>query len=238
MRLEPLTLPLLLAALAATPSGAQIAYLTGASGGTIDTSGRVCSDDNLYIHHDGTFEFGVAWDGAGVQAPYDGCFGEAFDLGPGTVECVSVWICQHGSYLGQSTDVYVWEGGVTGAPGNVLALVTDVVFENVPYWPDVARYDVEIPVEVASGVTAGSWGNWPGHYLGYFWLTDLDGHSDYSWTHVAEGLGYPPGWQHPSLEELWGREMSMGIGVHFTSNSTPAEGATWGMVKSLFAPGR
>jgi hypothetical protein len=214
-----------------------MAHLTGASAGTISLTQRICSDDNLYVHHDGSFEGGIAWDGEGVAEPYDGAFGEAFDLGSGEVECVSLWISQDGWNMGQATDIYVWQGGVTDVPGNVLAVVTGVVFQNIPVWPDGARYDVQIPVAVTGPFTAGSWGDWPGSMLGYYWMVDQDGSSEFSWTHVADGLGFPLGWQHPSIDPLWGFEMSMGIGVHFTASSTPAVAPTWGAVKALFAPG-
>jgi len=212
--------------------------LTGAGGGSLRVVQRVCSDDNLYVHHDGTFEAGVAWEWAGVQEPYYGAFGEAFDLGVGTVECVSLWITQDGDNAGQSTDVYVWEGGVTGTPGTVVALVSGIVFENIPVWPDFGRYDVEIPAEVAGEFTVGSWGNWPWAGPGYWWGVDQDGAAGHPWTYVMDGYGYPPGWQNP--DDIWGPGYinSMGIGVHFAAEGTPAAPATWGAVKSLFASGR
>jgi hypothetical protein len=197
---------------------------------------RLCSDDNLYTNNDGTLETGMGWQFNGVQPPYDGAFGEGYDLGPGTVECVSLWISQDGWNMGQSTDVYVWEGGVTGTPGNVIAVVTGIVFQDIPIWPDGGRYDVEIPVAVAGEFTVGSWGDWPGAGGGYYWLADQDGPAGHPWTHVAQGTGFPPGWQNPS--PIFGPTQSMGIGVHFTGGSTPADAVTWGEMKRLFASGR
>jgi hypothetical protein len=175
---------LLLVAPASVCGEGSTEYLTGGGGGSIHVTQRVCTDDNLYVHHDGTFE-----------------------------------------------------GGVASAPGNVLAVVTGVVFEDIPIFPDGGRYDVEIPAAAAGAFTVGSWGNWPDAGQGYFWLVDQDGPEGYPWTHVAEGTGFPQGWQDP--EPIWGVPIhSMGIGVHFTGGGSPAVPTTWGSVKSLFAAAR
>lgn len=210
--------------------------LSGAEGGTIKVGQRVCSDDDLYFHHDGSFELGIGWEFLGVAPPYDGSFGEAYELGPGAVSCVSLWLSQGSDwYSGQRTDVYVWEGGVSGSPGIVLAMVSGIVFQDIPVWPDGARYDVEIATAVSGAFTVGSWGNWPGAGPGYAWLVDMDGPAGHPWTHVAEGTGVPPGWRHPNV--IFGPVQSMGIGAHFVA-STPAEEGTWGNVKRLFAARR
>lgn len=211
-----------------------ISHLAGASGAVRDVR-RICADDNLYVNHDGTLESAVAWEFGGVQEPYDGAFGEGYDLGPGTVECVTFWISQDGWNQGESSDIYVWDGGVTGAPGAVLALVTGMVFEGIPIWPDFGRYDVEIAAGLTGAATVGSWGNWPWAHPGYWWGVDQNGPPGHPWTHVAEGIGYPAGWQNPDI--VWGPGFitSIGIGVHFTAGGSPAESATWGAVKRLFA---
>jgi hypothetical protein len=235
MRAFLLVSVLMLAVPAAICDGGSIGYLSDGPIESVRMVRRVCSDDNLYVHHDGTFEDGVCWDASGVEPPYDGAFGEAFDLGPGMVECVSFWLTQIGGYQGQSTDVYVWEGGVAEEPGGVLEVVTGIVLEDIPIWPEAGRYDVEIPSSVPGGFTVGSWGNWPGQSGNpYFWCTDRDGPVGHPWTHVVEGQGYPSGWQNP--EVIWGFPIhSMGIGVHFTGGGSPVVPTTWGSVKSLFA---
>ncbi len=207
--------------------------LSGAGGGSIEIGQRICSDDDLYFHHDGSFELGIGWEYLGVAPPYDGAFGEAYELGPGAVNCVSLWLSEGGDwYTGQTTDVYVWEGGVAGSPGNVLAMVGGIVFQDIPVWPDGARFDVEIAIAVSGAFTAGSWGNWPGAGPGYAWLVDRDGPAGHPWTHVAEGTGVPPGWQHPNV--AFGQVQSMGIGVHFIAGGTAIEPVTWSKVKRLF----
>lgn len=234
--------PILTAAwllLAATIAQAQdpTSMLTGPGGTPVINSPRLCADDNLVVHHDGTFEHGIAWEVAGVAEPYFGAFGEGYDLGPGAVECFSVWISQNGSYAGQSTDVYVWDGGVSGPPGAVLAVVTGVVFQSIPAWPAVGRFDVEIAAAVPGAFTIGSWGNWPDALPGYWWMADSTGEPGHPWTHVVPGLGLPEGWQHPG--DMWSITIqSMAIGVHFTPDGPVPEAATsWGEVKRLYTTG-
>lgn len=232
-----LAITVLAFAIVGANADAQPIHLDGPGGGTVRASGALCPDTNLYVHHDGDFLMGIAWDHLGVLEPYGGAFGEAFDLGPGTVECVSLWLSQVGDYAHQSTDVYVWEGGVSTEPGAVLAVVTGVVFEDIGVWPDISRHDVEISVAVDGPATVGSWGDWVAGRLGYYWMVDYDG-PGHPWTHVAEGTGWPVGWQHP--ETIWGLPIqSMGIGVHFTPDDpVPVRESSWGEVKRLFAERR
>ena len=147
-------------AVVAVPSQAQPTQMEGPGGGSTLAFGVLCPDADLFVHHDGSFENGVAWTYGGVQEPYYGAFGEAFDLGAGDVECVSLWLTQDGFYSGQSTDVYVWEDGIAGEPGSVVGVVTGIVFEGIATWPDVSRHDVEISVSITGPFTVGSWGNW------------------------------------------------------------------------------
>jgi hypothetical protein len=226
-----------LAVLAAAAAQAQgpTSMLAGPGGGPVINAQRLCSDDNLYAHHDGTFEHGISWQMAGVVDPYGGAFGEGYDLGPGTVECFSVWISQDGYNAGQSTDVYVWDNGVSGLPGSVLGVVTGVVFQSIPIWPSIGRFDVEIAASVSGAFTIGSWGNWPEGLPGYWWMADGNGAPGHPWTYVVPGLGHPEGWQDPG--EMWAITItSMAIGVHFTPDDpTPAAATSWGRVKQLYA---
>jgi hypothetical protein len=58
-----------------------------------------------------------------------------------------------------------------------------------------------------------------------------DGPGGHPWTCIAPGIGYPSGWQDPSV--VWGETQSMGCSVNF-EQSTPIEPATWAVVKALF----
>ena len=226
-------LALLTLAAATSVRGQTIVELPG-PGGTAQTQpiGPACSDDNLQVHHDGTFENGIAFEYMGEIPPYDGAFGEAFDLGPGVVECVSLWLTQdQSSYVGQPTDVYVWEGGVDSEPGDVLGVVMGVVFDEMPSWPEVGRFDIPVNLPVAGDCTVGGWGSWEGERNAYYWAVDKDGAAGSPWVHVALGIGFPEGWQNPSV--IWGEVRSMGIGLHFTPD-VPVAGAptSWGRIKA------
>lgn len=183
----------LLAAPPAPRAQAVVVDPTGVQSGVILASESLCPDPTLRAHHDGSFENAIAWEYTGVVEPYDGAFAEAFTLEAGTIDCVSLWLTQTGLYSGQSTDVYVWDGGVADTPGNVLAMVGGVVLPDIPLWPGIGRFDIEVSLAVAHDATVGSWGNWPGGFVAYLWAIDQDGPGGHPWTHVAEGIGWPAG---------------------------------------------
>lgn len=192
---------------------------------------------------DGTFENGYHWAYLAVQEPFYGAFGEGYDLGPGTVECAILMLTTvPGMYLGQSIDVYVWDGGVSAAPGEVLALTPGLVMGNIPFWPEVGRNEAEMGAEVEGAFTIGFWPNWPGQEGGFYCAADLNGVKHHPWTCIVPGLGLPSGWQDPSV--VWDETASMGLGVKFSprsasvdeaaSDPAPRPGPTWGAVKALF----
>jgi hypothetical protein len=187
----------------------------------------------LVATHDGTFENGYAWEGSlGVVPPYYGAFGEGYDMGEGLVFCGAYWVSTAPFYwYGQTADCYIWEGGVNTPPGAVLGVVTGVVFDNVPLWPGIGQNDVELNIWVHGPFTVGYWGNWPGTMCGFFCAADTDGAQGHPWTCIGPGVGYPSGWQDPSI--VWGPTRSMGCGAYF-EQGTPVESATWGAVKTLF----
>jgi hypothetical protein len=198
----------------------------------IGSGADACANGVLNVNHDGSFENGYAWQYAGSVAPYYGAFGEGYDLGTGTVFCGAYWpSTMPGYFYGQSADCYVWDGGVGGAPGAVLGVTTGVVFPNVPNWPAAAQNDVDLNVAVTGPFTVGFWGNWPGALCGYFCCADLNGFGGYPWTNIAPGIGYPTGWNDPSI--VWGTTQSMAIGAWF-GGCTPVEAQTWGSIKALF----
>jgi hypothetical protein len=201
----------------------------------VNTGGNdACFAGVLYANHDGSFENGYAWQYGGCVAPYYGAFGESFDLDYGNVCCVALWVSTlPGYFFGQSCDAYVWDGGIGGAPGAVLGMVPGNVLSSVPNWPTCAENDITMAVGVAGPFTVGFWGNWPGALCGYFCAADLNGFGGYPWTNIAPGIGYPTGWNDPSI--VWGATQSMGIGVYWGDCYTsPVESRTWGSIKALF----
>jgi hypothetical protein len=89
-------------------------------------------------------------------------------------------------------------------------------------------------IAVTGPFTVGFWGNWPGVLCGYFCAADLNGFGGYPWTNVAPGIGYPTGWNDPSI--IWGTTQSMGCGAYFGTECgpIPADSQTWGSIKALF----
>ena len=189
----------------------------------------------LMYNHDYSFENGYAWQYGGVEPPYYGAFGEGFAMGMDVnVQCVSLWISHLGQYMGGPCDVYVWEGGVAGLPGNVLGVLTGVDPGAPAIWPAVSQHDVDLPdVFVVGGeLTVGYWGDWVGGGTQWYCAADLDGFGGAPWTNLAPGSGYGTGWTDPSV--IWGPTMSMGLGFYYGGEPTPAESATWGSIKALF----
>jgi hypothetical protein len=128
-------------------------------------------------------------------------------------------------------DCYVWDGGVDSTPGAVLAVFTGVSFSAIPPWPTVRQYDVAMDVSVTGPFTIGVWPEWLEGMIDYFFAADENGPRGHPWTCIAPGIGYPSGWQDPSL--VWPGARSMGCGVYF-EHGTPAETETWGSIKALF----
>ena len=82
-----------------------------------------CSSGTLVHHHVGACDDGVCWQFAGIVPPDYGAFAEAYDLGPGTVHCGAFWLTAVGDYAGLPSDLYIWQGGVSGSPGSVIAMI-------------------------------------------------------------------------------------------------------------------
>ena len=170
-----------------------------------------------------------------LGAAYWGAFGEGIVGEPwAVIGCVKIWVSTlPGYFYGQTCDVYVWEGGVSGPPGAVLDLVAGVVLGNVPNWPTVGENDVQVHYPLfQEECTVGYWGNWPGMHCAYYVGADLDGFGGgHPWTYIAPGIGYPTGWNDPSI--IWGPMQSLGLGAVYAWNS-PAEARSWGSIKALF----
>jgi hypothetical protein len=220
--------------LTAAPAGASNAVSLGYSDETtiVGPGTDVCASGVLIHNHDGSFENGYTWRYDGVAPPYYGAFGEAYDLGAGTVACGAYWLTTlPGFFPPQYADLYVWEGGVGSSPGTVMAVVTGINFPNIPNWPSVGQNDVDLDVAVGGPFTVGYWGPWPGQDWWFFCAADENGPGGHPWTCIAPGQGYPSGWQDPAV--VWPNAKSMGCGVYF-EQGTPVKSETWGAVKALF----
>jgi len=201
-----------------------------------------CSDGTLVYNHDGSFEQAYAWAFGGIVPPYYGAFGEAYDLGPGDVVCGSYWFTHVYEWPEYPIDLYIWDGGLTGEPGEVLCMVPDVVPYNVPHWPECGQNDMGLGCCVAGEFTVGYWLGLPGDPRRLFICSDENGPPGCPWTCIAPGIGYPTGWRHPNV--IWPECQSLGCGVWFSRDPAGVEelpehgGAsgspTWGSIKALF----
>ncbi len=225
-----------LLAILAIAAGANAADF-GSTGYSKETaivgSGSDECTETLYYNHDGTFENGYCWQMGGViPGTTYGAFGEGFDLGAGNVECAAIWTTQTGNWFGQPLDVYIWDGGVSGMPGDVLNVVSGAQLTNVPFWPTIGQSDIEVGYNVSGEFTVGYWADFSTDVCGWYIGSDEDGFGGFPWTNVAPGIGFPTGWQSPAV--VWGVCQSLGFGVYFGEGGTPVEAATWGQIKDLF----
>ena len=211
-------------------AGANHTELGYSSSTTIIESGTdACGEGTEFYNHDGTFENGAMISLGGIAPPYDGAFGESFDLGPVTVTCASFWLSTLAGYqTGQVMDVYAWEGGVSGMPGAVLAMLPGIDPGQIALWAEISRHDVEFVVATGAEFTLGYWPNWPGVAGGWFLASDEDGFSGNPWVYAA-GVG----WQAPDIYAPGVFiPVSWGVGGYYGTVAT--NNSTWGSIKSLF----
>ncbi|MBU1699823.1 MAG: hypothetical protein KJ970_15680 [Candidatus Eisenbacteria bacterium] len=192
--------------------------------------GRDCNGTLIY-NHDDSFENGYIWAYGGYQPPYYGAFGEGFDMGSGQIECVVLWLTQTGGFYGQPIDVYIWDGGVSREPGNVLTVGYEVVIEAPAMWPEISQHNLPLPFFVHDEFTIGFWGPWMYEAAQIYIAVDSNGPNGNPWTNIAPEYGPPNGWQDPSL--VFGPTASLGMGLFLIDMPTPVKPDTWGALKSL-----
>ncbi len=226
----------LLAPLAmAWPLGAEASQDAVALGYREDTEIRHAQPDDclgaLTFNHDDSFENAYCWQIEGVAPPYYGAWGEAYDLGAATIECGVFWFTTVSNFIAPPIDVYVWDGGAYGPPGEVLSMITDVTV-SLAFWPVVYQNNIEIGCSVTQDFTVGYWEPAQGQLCYIFCAADENGPDGNPWTNIAPGIGYPTGWHHPCVVHL--QCVSMGIGATVTEYPSAVAGPTWGMIKGIF----
>jgi len=198
---------------------------------------NICAGSTLKVNHDGTFENGVAWMNAGEVAPYYGAFAEGYTLSAGmTTLCGMRYFFSTlaGYYLGQLADIYAWDASGSN-PGNVISLTAGVNVGVPGTWPTITPHDIDIfDIAVPTNYFVGYWGVWPGATLGWFCAIDVDGLAGLPRTNIAPGIGYPTGWQNPSIVWSTSGVTSMGIGVYELGGGVPTDENTWGSIKNLY----
>ncbi len=191
-------------------------------------------DATLLMNGDDSWENGYAWRYMGVVPPDFGSFAEGYE-GVGTVCGVRYHFStlEH-YYLDQTLDAYVHDSDGLN-PRNVLCVVVGVAIDPPALWPVITVHDVGIPdTGVNGGFFVGYWGNWPGTYPGWFCAADLDGFGGMPRTKIAPDIGYPSGWQDPSV--IWGPTQAMGCDAWFNEGPPPTAVTvrTWGAIKNLY----
>jgi hypothetical protein len=193
-----------------------------------------CPGSTFLLNADGSYENGYAWRYGGIVPPYYGAFAEGY-TGGGNVCGVGFFLSTlSGMYFGQNMDVYVWDSdGVN--PNNVLGMTAGIVPGTIAIWPNISQHDIDITdADAGTGdFFVGYWGNWPGGSNGWFVAADLDGFGGLPRTNIAPGIGYPTGWQDPSV--VWGPTQSLGLGAYVGDViPNPTVETTWGAIKNLY----
>jgi hypothetical protein len=199
-----------------------------------------CPGSNFHLNYDGTAENGYCWQYGGLVPPDYGAFAEGYNNNSSsTYICgVALFLSQIGYYSGGNVvDVYVY-GSDGNNPTSVLGVTTGLNPGAIAYWPAVSQNDIAInQVAVDGDFFIGYWSNWPGAYCQFYVGADLDGFGGLPRTNIAPGIGYPTGWNDPSM--IWGPTMALGIGAYEgvgipPPDPVPTREATWGSVKHLF----
>jgi len=195
-----------------------------------------CPYSELYLNFDGSAEDGYAWQYGGIVPPDFGSFAEGFDSIEGYVCGVQLLLTQTGNATGQPIDVYVWDmDGECGIPGAVLSVTTPVVVSGVAFWPSFSAHDIDTAdaQSYGDGFYAGYWsGGWQGGPAGFYCVADRDGFGGLPRTNIAPGIGYPTGWQDPSI--VWGTTQALGIGAYAYGGAVPTVPTSWGKIKAMY----
>lgn len=201
-----------------------------------------------HYNHDGSFEDAFCCRLQACVPPYGGAFAEAFTPPPTATHLYEIllWVTETGSWTPHPIDIYVWEGGLTAGPGNVLEVATGLALTNVPTWPTIGENSLVMNMPVPTGpFSVGYWADFSQSFCAWFIAGDRDGSGGQPWVNIPAGLGYPSGWQHPVV--IWQTPLNaLGIGVSYLDLSggvveepygeMPPEDApwTWGRIKALF----
>ena len=118
--------------------------------------------------------------------------------------------------------------------GAVLSVTQDYAISGVGFWPTVTTFDLNTNDAQADG--SGFFvGYWPQSFVGvpaqFGCAMDQDGFGGVPRTNIAPGIGYPTGWNHPSVAGY--ALQAFGIGG-WGGGIVPTLETTWGQVKLLY----
>ncbi len=190
------------------------------------------SGRTTWMHSDGTYEDGYAWEYGGCEPPDFGSFAERYE---GCRQIVAI-VLDLSSVLPECLplDAYVWADD-DGAPGEVLEVLLDVIVVGMAQWPRYSRHFIDLPEPLYAEGTwwVGFWGQWPAYEPSYYVGADLNGPGGGSpMTKIAPGQGYPEGWQNVAVR--WGPTAALGIGAEVAESPSPVSCEAWGAIKALF----
>ncbi|MBU1951066.1 MAG: hypothetical protein KJ927_20310 [Candidatus Eisenbacteria bacterium] len=200
----------------------------------------ICPGTTILQNDDNSFENGYLWSYGGVEPPDYGSWAECYDA---EYVCgIQFLFTQIGGFVNQTMDVYVWDYNAEGNPppgpdpGNVLCMLTDVLPENIAFWPDISTHNVQVCCTTNGPHFVGFWGNWPTGNDGWFVAADENGPpSGCSRAKVTPGSPYGEGWVEvelafPNCKALGIREFA-GLG---DCQPTPIRRTNWGRIKALY----
>ncbi len=172
-----------------------------------------CTGSTLLLNADGSYENGYTWWYGGEVTPYYGAFAEGYNNYGSDVCGIQLALSTESGYFqDQTLDAYIWEFDGQN-PGSVLAVKSGLHISPPAIWPNFSLVDIAIATpQYFCPVFVGYWGNWPGARAGWFIGADLNGYGGEPRTNIAPGIGYPTGWNDPSI--VWGPTQALGIGVY------------------------
>ncbi len=215
----------------------NVAFIQGqgihAPSGDVDP----CPPSVLYMNHDGSTENAFTWQMGGVAAPDYGSFAEGYAGVAGNVCGAQQFLTRWGTMTGTGIiDIFVWDYDVAADnPGNVLSVTTPVNVAGVGMWPTVTTYDIDI-ADALAGADGFFVGYWPRSFVGvlanFGCAMDQDGFGGVPRTNIAPGIGYPTGWNHPSVAGY--ALQAFGLGGWVGEGGTPVNESSWGAIKALY----
>ena len=196
-----------------------------------------CPVSTLNQNHDGSTENAFTWQNTGVVAPDYGAFAEGYAGVSGNVCGASLLLTSWGTMTGTGTiDVYVWDYDLgTDNPGAVLSMTNDIAISGVGYWPSMTTHAIDV-VDAAAGANGFFVGYWPQSFAGvlanFGCAMDEDGFGGVPRTNIAPGIGYPTGWNNPSIAGYI--LQAFGLSGYVGGDPTPVENSSWGAIKALY----
>jgi hypothetical protein len=223
----------LLGVVAGVASAADVSSVGPGQGVVVpSTDTNPCPGSILWNNIDGSFENGYAWSFGGAVAPNYGAWAEGYN-GIGTVCGVQLALTTVAG-TSATVDAYVWASDGTN-PTSVLSLTPALPVTGIGLWPNVTTHDINVVDAAVSGdYFVGFWGIWPGAQNLFYIASDEDGFGGSPRTNIAPGIGYPTGWNSPTVIPNFAGCQALGIGAYLLEGPVPVQETSWGAIKNLY----